>query len=104
MLFNSLNLLYTKIRKGGRSEMELADIKGLGPKKILLFHKLGIETIEDLITNYPYQYRIWKRSDMKKVKDGNRSHRNGMRGFVRCSTMLKGTRRKIFYLECGFGV
>lgn len=72
MLFNSLNLLYTKIRKGGRSEMELADIKGLGPKKILLFHKLGIETIEDLITNYPYQYRIWKRSDMKKVKDGNK--------------------------------
>ena len=38
------------------------------------------------------------------VKVDCRLHRNGMRGFVRCSTMLKGTRRKIFYLECGFGV
>ena len=49
--------MYTKIRKGG-SLMELADVKGLGPKKNLLFNKLGINTIEDLITYYPYIYYI----------------------------------------------
>lgn len=49
--------------------MELADVKGLGPKKNLLFNKLGINTIEDLITYYPYKYNIIKRSDMKNVKD-----------------------------------
>ena len=49
--------------------MELADVKGLGPKKILLFKKLGINTIEDLITYYPYKYNIIKRSEMKNAKD-----------------------------------
>ena len=49
--------------------MELADVKGLGPKKILLFHKLGIDTIEDLITYYPYKYNIIRRSEMKNAKD-----------------------------------
>ena len=33
--------------------MNLDDIKGLGPKNLLLLNKLGIYTVEDLINFYP---------------------------------------------------
>ena len=36
--------------------MELADIKGIGPKRIELFRQLGIETLSDLLTYYPSSY------------------------------------------------
>ena len=36
--------------------MELQDIKGLGPKGILVLNKLGITTPNDLISYYPYRY------------------------------------------------
>lgn len=36
--------------------MELQDIKGLGPKGILILNKLGINTPNDLISYYPYRY------------------------------------------------
>ena len=36
--------------------MELADIKGIGPKRIELLGKLGIESLSDLVTYYPSSY------------------------------------------------
>ena len=36
--------------------MELADIKGIGPKRIELLSKLGIESLSDLVTYYPSSY------------------------------------------------
>ena len=36
--------------------MELADIKGIGPKRIELLRQLGIETLSDLLTYYPSSY------------------------------------------------
>ena len=33
--------------------MELADIKGIGPKRIELLHQLGIDSLSDLLTYYP---------------------------------------------------
>ena len=36
--------------------MELADIKGIGPKRIELLHQLGIENLSDLLTYYPSGY------------------------------------------------
>ena len=36
--------------------MELADIKGIGPKRIELLRQLGIESLSDLLTYYPTSY------------------------------------------------
>ncbi len=36
--------------------MELADVKGIGPKRIELLKALGIETLSDLLTYYPSSY------------------------------------------------
>ena len=36
--------------------MELADIKGIGPKRIELLKELGIESLSDLLTYYPSSY------------------------------------------------
>lgn len=36
--------------------MELADIKGIGPKRIELLRQLGIENLSDLLTYYPSGY------------------------------------------------
>ena len=44
-------------------------LNGIGPKNKEAFHKLGIETIEDLIYYYPKKYQIIKRTDMETVKD-----------------------------------
>lgn len=44
--------------------IELAKIKGIGPKTIDLFNKLGITTSDALISYYPYRYNFIKRSDL----------------------------------------
>ena len=44
--------------------MKLTDIKGIGAKSEALLNKLGIVTIDDLLTYYPVRYDILKRSDL----------------------------------------
>ena len=47
--------------------MKLVDIKGIGAKSEMLLNKLGIMTIDDLLTYYPVRYDILKRSDLNTV-------------------------------------
>ena len=49
--------------------MELTDIKGIGAKSKDLLNKLGIITIDDLLTYYPTRYEILKRSDLNNVSE-----------------------------------
>ena len=49
--------------------MKLIDIKGIGAKSESLLNKLGIITIEDLLTYYPTRYDILKRSDLTEVSE-----------------------------------
>ena len=51
---------------------ELKDVKGIGPKSLLLLNKLNIMTIEDLVTHYPFRYDVLKRDELGKVEDGER--------------------------------
>lgn len=44
--------------------MELKSIKGLGPKTINILNKIGINNPYDLITYYPYRYRIYNITDI----------------------------------------
>lgn len=49
--------------------MKLENIKGLGPKNLKLLNKLGINTIEKLITFYPFRYDVIKKSDIENLND-----------------------------------
>jgi len=45
------------------------NVKGIGPKALTLLHKIGIYTVDDLVTHYPFRYDILKRSNLKEVED-----------------------------------
>lgn len=51
---------------------ELKDVKGIGPKSLSLLNKIGINTIEDLVTHYPFRYDILERNDLSKIEDGEK--------------------------------
>ena len=52
--------------------MKLTDIKGIGAKSELLLNKLGIITIDDLLTYYPTRYDLLKRSDLASVSEDDK--------------------------------
>ena len=52
--------------------MKLSDLKGVGEKKILLLHRLGIDSVDDLVSYYPYKYNIIKRTNMDSALDGEK--------------------------------
>ena len=52
--------------------MELSDIKGIGPKRIELLHKLGIHTLSDLLTYYPSSYLDYSAcTPVSELEDGS---------------------------------
>ena len=48
---------------------ELKQVKGIGPKSLQLLNKIGINTIDDLVTHYPFRYEILERGDLSKCED-----------------------------------
>ena len=54
------------------TEALLKDVKGIGPKSLTLLNKININTIEDLVTHYPFRYDVLKRDDLSKVEDGEK--------------------------------
>ena len=48
--------------------MELKDVKGIGPKSLVLLNKLNVYTVNDLIEFYPVRYDVLKRSDLDKLE------------------------------------
>lgn len=51
--------------------MELKEIKGIGIKTIQILEKMGIETVEDFTTYYPYRYQLIRRSNVETLKDND---------------------------------
>ena len=51
---------------------ELKDVRGVGPRGLTLLNKIGINTIDDLITHYPFRYEILERTDLTKANDGDK--------------------------------
>lgn len=48
---------------------ELKEVKGIGPKSLALLNKININTIEDLVTHYPFRYEVLERGDLSKIED-----------------------------------
>lgn len=51
---------------------ELKDVRGIGPKSLSLLNKININSIEDLVTHYPFRYDILERNELSKVEDGEK--------------------------------
>ncbi len=51
---------------------ELKDVKGIGPRALCLLNKININTIDDLVTHYPFRYDILERNELSKVEDGDK--------------------------------
>ena len=51
---------------------ELKDVKGIGPKSLSLLNKININTVEDLVTHYPFRYDVLKRDDLSSIDDGEK--------------------------------
>ncbi len=51
---------------------ELKDVKGIGPKSLSLLNKIGINTIEDLVTHYPFRYELLERNELGSTDDGEK--------------------------------
>ena len=60
------------MREGSGGMAELKDVKGIGPKALSLLNKININSIEDLVTHYPFRYDILERCDLSKTGDGER--------------------------------
>ncbi len=51
--------------------MALKDVRGIGPRSLNLLNKLGIITVDDLVTHYPFRYDILKRGSLTDTMDGD---------------------------------
>ena len=52
--------------------MELADVKGVGPKMLQNLHELNIYHVEDLLTYYPYRYDLFEPTSLTEDYDHER--------------------------------
>lgn len=59
-------------QEGSDRVAELKDVKGIGPKSLTLLNKIGIDTIENLVTHYPFRYEILERNNLQDIKDGEK--------------------------------
>ena len=46
---------------------ELKDVKGIGPRSLILLNKLNINTVEDLLMYYPFRYEKLERSNLAEA-------------------------------------
>ena len=83
----------------------LLELDGVGAKTSLLFNKLGIYNIYDLITFYPKRYDILKRTDMDKVLDKDRVVLDGIvEGYPRLMQLSSRLKVVIFRIVDGRGI
>ena len=48
---------------------KLSKVRSVGPKTEPLLNKIGIYTIDDLVTHYPFRYDVLRRTDLKTITD-----------------------------------
>ncbi len=51
--------------------MDISSLRGVGAKTMTYLNELGINTIDDLISYYPFRFNVIKKSDSKEIRSGN---------------------------------
>jgi len=54
------------------AEAKLSDVKGIGPRALSLLNKININTVDDLVTHYPFRYDVLERNELSSVEDGDK--------------------------------
>ncbi len=54
------------------SRIPLTELKGIGEETAKTFRELGIQTIYDLLWNFPYRYEDYRMRDLSVVENGSR--------------------------------
>ncbi len=68
-------------------------LKGIGPKRAILFQRLGIETLEDLIYFFPFRYE--DRSQLKKIAHLQPGEEQTVFGEVKAIALVETRHRRI---------
>ena len=66
-------MCYNMQRKGRGIMETVEEVKGIGPKTVALLKKIDINTVEDLVTHYPFRYDILKRTDLLYDNDTSKA-------------------------------
>lgn len=59
-------------RNGRDIVVDVSKVKGVGPKSLMLLNKIGILTVDDLVTHYPFRYDILERTNLKEVESDDK--------------------------------
>ncbi len=58
----------------------LESIKGIGPKSIQLLNRLGVFTLEDMVSFYPYRFDVLEKSDLNVINQDDKVILDGIVG------------------------
>ena len=84
---------------------EVSKVKGIGPKSLMLLNKIGINTVDDLVTHYPFRYDILERTDLKNAEPDDKVIIDGRVESLPILLRFKAGLNKLnFRLVTNFGV
>ena len=75
--------------------IEVNKVKGIGPKSKMLLEKMNINSIEDLVSHYPYRYDLIKRSSLEEAQENDKVIIDGQIDSVPILLRLKGNLNKM---------
>ena len=75
--------------------VNLSEVKGIGPKTELLFNKIGIFTVDDLVTHYPFRYDVLKRSNLDNIEEDEKVIMDGKVESIPLIVRFKGGLNKL---------
>lgn len=70
-------------------------VKGVGSRTSMLLKKLNINTVDDLVTHYPYRYEFIKRSNLKEKCEDDKIIIDGKVEMIPILVRLKGNLNKM---------
>ena len=70
-------------------------VKGVGSRTSMLLKKLNINTVDDLVTHYPYRYEFIKRSNLKEKCEDDKVIIDGKVEMIPILVILKGNLNKM---------
>ncbi len=75
--------------------IDISKVKGVGLKTATVFNKLGINSVLDLVSHYPYKYNLITRSNLKTVNELEKVIIDGKIDQVPILVRLKGNLNKM---------
>ena len=77
--------------------MDLIQLEGIGPKSLKLLNKLNINTIDDLISYYPFRYDVLKVCDLNNALNQDKVIVNGIIESIPTVIRLRGNMNKMSF-------